>query len=249
MWTSPFTWHFYKWLPDYYPNDPWEVIGSSGPPEGAIIPWWKQPKDQWPYPTPWEPKVLGAFPAMWFKMREDIGAPVTDPPGPWPSSPKYPPFGLTKVNTRPDQIGTKSVSTIKVHMRPAEWLEATPHPSLWAAGKYEEALKIMSRKRPIRIVNEDGSSITLKSIRHENWVRAAREAKEAREAKKIEEEALKAKLEQQAKVRQEVRQTKAQQAEERKANRAKPASEIAAKKGIPTPSPPPDNPPHHDLFS
>jgi hypothetical protein len=137
----------YKWLPDYYPNDPWEVVGSSGPPEGAIVPWWKQPKDQWPYPAPWEPKIFGAFPAMWFNMRENIGAPI-DPPNapPWPTSPKYPPFGLTHVNTRPDQNGTKSVSTIKVHMLPDQWLEVTPHLSVWAEGKYQRSAKNNEQK-------------------------------------------------------------------------------------------------------
>jgi hypothetical protein len=190
MWNSPTTWHFYKWLPDYYPNDPWEVVGSSGPPEGAVVPWWKQPRDQWPYLAPWEPKVFGAFPAMWFKMREDIGAPVTgDDPKPWPSPNIWPtvtfpkPAGLTHVNTRPDQSGTKSVSTIKVHMLPDQWLEVTPHPSQWAAGKYEEALRVMSRTRPIRVINEDGSSITLKAIRHENWSRAAKAAQERKKPK------------------------------------------------------------------
>jgi hypothetical protein len=165
MWNSPTTWHFYKWLPVYYPNDPWEVVGSSGPPEGAIVPWWKQPKDQWPYPAPWEMKAFGAFPPMWFKMREDIGAPL--PPGtptanPWPST------GLTKVKTPDYRPGTKNTS-IKVHMRPEEWLSVSPHPSLWAEGKYEATLREMARKRPIRIVNEDGSSITLKGLRSANW--------------------------------------------------------------------------------
>jgi hypothetical protein len=135
-------------------------------------------------------RIFGAFPAMWFKMREDIGAPVNDGPSkPWPPANIYPtvtfpkPAGLTHVNTRPDQTGTKSVSTIKVHMLPDQWLEVTPHPSEWAAGKYEEALRIMSRKRPIIIVNEDGSSITLKAIRRDNWSRAAKAAQERRKPK------------------------------------------------------------------
>jgi hypothetical protein len=188
-WDAPTTLHFYKWLPIYYPNDPWEVVGSSGPPPDAIVPWWKQPKDQWPYLAPWELKVMGAFSPFWFRMREDIGAPVTgNDPQPWPPqniwpAVKYPPFGLTKVNTRPDQSGTKSVSTIKVHMRPTEWLEVTPHPSEWATGKFQEAMRVMSRKRPIRIVNEDGSSMTLKAIRHDNWARAAKAAQERKEPK------------------------------------------------------------------
>jgi hypothetical protein len=190
-WDAPTTLYFYKWLPLYYPNDPWEVVGSSGPAEGAVVPWWKQPKDQWPYLAPWEPKIFGAFSPFWFKMRENIGAPVTGTdPKPWPSPNIWPtvtfpnPAGLTHVNTRPDQNGTKSVSTIKVHMRPTEWLEVTPHPSEWAAGKFQETMRAMSRKRPIRIVNEDGSSITLKAIRHENWARVAKAAQERKKPKK-----------------------------------------------------------------
>jgi hypothetical protein len=175
-WDAPTTLHFYKWPPSYWPPEPWQTIGSSGPPEGAIIPWWLEPRDKWPYVAPWEPKVMGAFSPFWFQMREDIGAPI-DPPNapPWPTSPTYPPFGLTKVNTRLDQSGTKSVSTIKVHMRPTEWLEVTPHPSEWAAGRFQEAMRVMSRRRPIRVINEDGSSITLKSIRSANWSQHKRE--------------------------------------------------------------------------
>jgi hypothetical protein len=170
-WESPTTWHFYKWPPNYWPPEPWQTVGSSGPPEGETISWWLEPKENWPYPAPWEPKVFGAFPAMWFKMREDIGAPVAgDDPQPWPSTVTFPkPAGLTHVNTRPDQSGTKSVPTIKVHTLPDQWLEVTPHPSLWAQGKLEEAMRVMSRKRPIRIIKEDGSSITLKSIRSASW--------------------------------------------------------------------------------
>jgi hypothetical protein len=193
-WTSPTTWHWYKWIPLYYPNDPWDVVtyDVSGKrinpiiPENAIVPWWRQPKDQWPYAAPWEPKILGAFAPMWFKMREDIGAPVKDPPGPWPSPNIWPtvtfpkPAGLTHVDTRPDGIWgkTKSVPTIKIHMQPVSWLEVTPHPSVWAQGKFEEAMRVMSRRRPIRVMTEDGSSITLKSIKSAAWNQHRDEYKE-----------------------------------------------------------------------
>jgi len=119
-------------------------------------------------------------------MREDIGAPVTDPPGPWPSPEIWPtvtfpkPAGLMHVNTRPDRpgpgLGPKvPIGTMKVHMRPTEWLEVTPHPSEWAAGKFQEAMRVMSRRRPIRIINEDGSSITLKGVRSAPWTQHKKE--------------------------------------------------------------------------
>jgi hypothetical protein len=193
-WDSPSIPHFYKPITAYYPNDPWDVITYDAwgkridpiIPEGAVIPWWRQPKDQWPYISPWEPKIFGAFPPFWFKMREDIGAPVTDPPGPWPSPEIWPtvtfpkPAGLMHVNTRPDRpgpgLGPKvPIGTMKVHMRPTEWLEVTPHPSEWAAGKFQEAMRVMSRRRPIRIINEDGSSITLKGVRSAPWTQHKKE--------------------------------------------------------------------------
>jgi hypothetical protein len=119
-WSSPSIPHFYKPITAYYPNDPWDVITYDAwgkridpiIPEGAVIPWWRQPKDRWPYISPWEPKIFGAFPPFWFKMREDIGAPVTgDDPQPWPSPEIWPtvtfpkPAGLMHVNTRPDRPG------------------------------------------------------------------------------------------------------------------------------------------------
>ena len=188
-WDSPSTWHFYKWIPDYWPPEPWQTVGNSGPPEGATIPWWLEPKSQWPYPAPWEMKVLGAFPAMWFKMREDIGAPVTDPPGPWPSTPTFPkPAGLMRVKTPAYAPGTKiPIGSIKVHMRPLDWLDVSPHPSLWAQGKFEEALRVMSQRRPVRIVTEEGS-ITLKSIRSANWNQHQKDYKEYRAAVKAKRE-------------------------------------------------------------
>lgn len=146
-------------------------IGSPGPPEGATIPWWLEPPQNWPYPVPWEPKVFGAFPAMQIKMREDIGAPITDPPGPWPSGVTYPPFGFIKVNTPAyPKTGAHQLASVKVHMRPIDWLDVTPHPSVWAQGQFEEALRQMARIRPVKVVTESGT-ITLKSIRSANWYR------------------------------------------------------------------------------
>jgi hypothetical protein len=199
-----------KWFPASWPPYEWQVIQSpptlpieppSPPTEGGPWPWWLYPKDQWPYqPVPWEPKVFGAFTARKVKMREDIGAPVNDgPPKPWPPyniwpTVKYPqPAGLAHVNTRRDGTYgfTKSVSTIKVHMRPDVWLEYTPHKSEWAAAKLSAALTELSRKRPLKLITEDGSSITIRSIRHPNWHKHRAEY-QAREAKR--KENLKAKL-------------------------------------------------------
>ena len=52
-----------KWLPLYVPNDNWERIPSpprpgEAPkvPDGVAAYWWKLPKSQWPYQTPWAPK-------------------------------------------------------------------------------------------------------------------------------------------------------------------------------------------------
>jgi hypothetical protein len=187
MWNAPTTLHFYKWPPSYWPPEPWQTIGSTGPPEGAMVPWWLEPKENWPYVAPWEPKILGAFSPFWFKMREDIGAPVTGTdPQPWPSTVTFPkPAGLTHVNTRPDQIGTKSVATIKVHMRPTEWLEVSPHPSAWQQGKYEEAIRVMSRRRPIRFVGDDGSSVTLKSVRSAPWSQHKKEYDKRKAAQQL----------------------------------------------------------------
>jgi hypothetical protein len=49
-------WQIYipKWAPDYWPNDPREVVGGSPPTNDGTWPWWKLPKDQWPYQAPWE---------------------------------------------------------------------------------------------------------------------------------------------------------------------------------------------------
>jgi hypothetical protein len=186
---------------DRKPNE-WQKIGSPPPPPGTIIHWWLDPnnprvnsdKSTWPYqPVPWGFKALGTFSPRKIKMREDIGAPVNDGPSkPWPPSNiwptvKYPqPAGLAHVNTRPDGVWgvTKSVHTIKVRMLPDVWLDISPHPSVWAQGKFEVALQEMSRKRPLTLQTEDGSSITIRSIRHPNWGRKVREARQYRAAMK-----------------------------------------------------------------
>lgn len=120
---------------------------------------------------------MGAFTARKVIMREDIGAPVDDgPPQPWPSPNIWPtvtypqPAGIAHVNTRPDGVYgvTKSVATMKVHMRPLPWLDITPHPSLWAQGKLEAALREMTRTRPVKLATPDGT-ITLKAMRSANW--------------------------------------------------------------------------------
>ena len=79
-----------KWFPIYWPNADWEVIGMGPngptwptPPDGAIIPWWKMPKDQWPIAAPWEDKVYGAWPASQVTMIENLQT--------------TPPFGLIKL--------------------------------------------------------------------------------------------------------------------------------------------------------
>jgi hypothetical protein len=165
------------WIPVKTPPYPWQTVPYPATPPPGNWGWWVYPKDTWPYqPTPWERKVLGAFTPRKVIMREDIGAPLKDPPGPWPSPEIWPtvtypkPAGLAHVDTRPDGIWgrTKSVQTIKVHMRPDVWLDISPHPSLWARAKLEAALQEMSRKRPLRLETEDGS-ITIKSMRSINW--------------------------------------------------------------------------------
>ena len=127
------------------------------PPNGdySVWPWWLNPdKSTWPYqPVPWAQKTFGAFSARKVTM--------------WPEDlVNYPPFGNIKVKTPTDH--PHSIGSIKVHMPPKPWLDITPHPSLWAEGKLEEAMRQMSRKRSIKLVTDEGS-ITIKSMRHANW--------------------------------------------------------------------------------
>jgi hypothetical protein len=152
-----------KWMPNYLPPYSWQIRDASypmqlpTPPNGdySVWPWWLNPdKSTWPYqPVPWAQKTFGAFSARKVTM--------------WPEDlVNYPPFGNIKVKTPTDH--PHSIGSIKVHMPPKPWLDITPHPSLWAEGKLEEALRQMSRKRPIKLQTEYGS-ITIKSMRHANW--------------------------------------------------------------------------------
>jgi hypothetical protein len=142
------------WLPPRWPPYSWQSVPyPSTPPEGRW-PWWLYPKSEWPYqPVPWEPKILGAFTARKVMMWEDLV--------------HFPPFGPIKVKT-PTQESPNALTPIKVHMRPLVWLDVSPHPSLWAKGQLEIALREMSRTRPIRLKTEAGS-ITIKSMRSMNW--------------------------------------------------------------------------------
>jgi hypothetical protein len=90
-----------KWFPLYWPNEPWEIIGIGGArpviPDGAIVPWWKLPRDQWPVEAPWEPKIFGAWPASQITMRDDL---VNNPP-----------FGVIKLAV-PGQRVTKCKNSV-----------------------------------------------------------------------------------------------------------------------------------------
>jgi hypothetical protein len=161
-----------KWFPSVWPPYSWQVVPyPSSPPEGNW-PWWLYPKDQWPYqPVPWENKTFGSFSARRVTM--------------WPENlVNYPPFGNIKVKT-PTQPSPNALTPIRVHMPPPVWLDVSPHPSLWAKGKLEDALREMSRKRPIRLQTESGS-ITIKSMRHANWRNRLRQERE--EIKRAQEE-------------------------------------------------------------
>jgi hypothetical protein len=170
-----------KWLPPCWPPYEWEVrqppfqpMRRPQIPEGFAAPWWYYPKDQWPYqPVPWEPKIFGAFSARKVTM--------------WPENlVNYPPFGNIKVKTPTHH--PHSIGSIKVHTTPTPWLDVTPHPSVWAQGKFEEAMRQMSRKRPIKLVTDEGT-MTIKSIRHANWKYKEDEYKEFRAAIKTKREA------------------------------------------------------------
>jgi hypothetical protein len=161
-----------KWMPIYWPNydyetrqPPFQPFTLPVPPNGdySNLPWWKNPdKTTWPYqPVPWEPKILGAFSARKVTM--------------WPENlVKYPPFGNIKVKTPTDH--PHSIGSIKVHMPPKPWLDISPHPSLWAEEKLKGALQEMSRKRPIKLITDEGS-ITIKAIRSANWSRPKEDIK------------------------------------------------------------------------
>jgi hypothetical protein len=136
-------------------------IGLAPIPEGFVAPWWLYPKDQWPYETiPWGDKIFGAFSARKIMMYSKN----PDPPGELQS---HPPFGTIKVTT-PTQPSPNALTPIKIHMRPEIWLDTTPPPYMWEKAKLEEALRVMSRTRPIRLRTESGS-ITIKAIRSAPW--------------------------------------------------------------------------------
>jgi hypothetical protein len=121
-----------KWFPLYWPNQEWELIGpppetwpreAPKPPDGAIIPWWKMPKSEWPIEAPWEEKVFGAWPASQITMAEDLSIPSV-----WPGPKRAPPFGFIKIqmpgparingvwnNPKGHQI---PFSHMRIHMRP-----------------------------------------------------------------------------------------------------------------------------------
>jgi hypothetical protein len=149
-----------KWMPIYWPPYPWQIRDLSQPMqlpepplEGGPWPWWLYPKSQWPVQAPWEPKVFGAFSARKVVMHPE-------------NLHHWPPFGVIKVKTPTDH--PHRIGTIKVHMPPPMWLDITPHPSLWAEAKLTEALRVMSRTRPIKLITDEGS-ITIKSMRSANW--------------------------------------------------------------------------------
>src|ERR1700722_21012633 len=110
-----------KWFPIYWPNAEWEIVPFKGPPNGAIIPWWKMPKNQWPVDAPWEEKVFGAWPARQVTMAEDL------PPSIWPGGHRAPPFGFIKIKMpgTPDVSGDQTPKgneipfvNMRIHMRP-----------------------------------------------------------------------------------------------------------------------------------
>jgi hypothetical protein len=166
-WSVPYYQEVEKWLPIYWPPYNWQIRDSSYPPQhapmpyGFIAPWWLHDKSQWPYETiPWNQKVFGAISArkvwMWSKNP--------DPPGELKSSP---PFGTMKYDTPTDR--PHSIGTLRIQMRPEVYLSINPLPSLWDQAKLEEALRVMSRTRPIKLQTADGSSITIKKIQSAPW--------------------------------------------------------------------------------
>jgi hypothetical protein len=94
-----------KWLPTYYPPEPWQVISSPPkfdedgnrlapmPPLGQPVYWWLLPRETWPYrdEIPWENKQFGAWPASKVTMPEDLRYI-------WPGKRRpHPPWGYLKL--------------------------------------------------------------------------------------------------------------------------------------------------------
>jgi hypothetical protein len=186
-WSTPYFQEVEKWLPIYWPPYYWQVRDSSYPPQhapmpyGFLAPWWLHDKSQWPYEViPWNQKVFGAISArkiwMWSKYP--------NPPGELKSSP---PFGTMKVDTPTDR--PHSIGTLRIQMRPEVWLEINPLPSLWDQAKLENALRIMSRIRPIKLQTADGGSITIKKIEAAPWNQYNKEYQERRAEMKAKREA------------------------------------------------------------
>jgi hypothetical protein len=150
-----------KWQPIYDPPDPWEKIPSPPvfdefanrvapkPPDGAIIKWYKMPKDQWPWQANWGQKVFGSWPPSKIIMSEDL------PPSIWPGGHRTPDFGFIKLM----MPGVPSVSGNQqpkhhqlsfMHMR----IRMLPDPYIW------HNLKVKTRETPMG---------TKYYLQNENW--------------------------------------------------------------------------------
>lgn len=128
-----------KWFPLYWPNAPWEIrdltspTGVGQPPDGAIIPWWKLPKNQWPVAAPWSGKVFGAWPASQVTMSEDLA------PSIWPGGHRTPPFGFIKLKMPGQRITSgNQIAFMKMRMY--------MRPDIAHVGHH---LRIMSRNTPM----------------------------------------------------------------------------------------------------
>jgi hypothetical protein len=110
-----------KWFPLIWPNAEWEVSDGTypmklgTPPDGAIVPWWKLPKDQRPVEAPWGEKWLGAWPASQVTMSEDLT------PSIWPGGHRAPPFGFIKLGMPGEPVAKHhqiSFMNMRIQMRP-----------------------------------------------------------------------------------------------------------------------------------
>jgi hypothetical protein len=175
-------WPPYDWMTRQPPFQPFTL---AHPPADFKGPWWFYPKSEWPaqYQTPFEPKIFGAFSARKVMMPKNLQG--------------IPPFGYIRVKTPsdPHSINPNSgkapspptLTPIKVHMRQSAGLDINPNPSLWQQEKLKVALQEMSRKRPIKLVTENGT-ITIKSMRSANWGQHQNEMREYRAAIKAKRE-------------------------------------------------------------